>query len=85
MADVTLEPDKFCALYDAIHLVSEKAVSESVLALALGLSQSSVERMVSFMISERLLKVSATGDELRLTRQAFDFLQEFSGIRKFLS
>jgi DNA-binding IclR family transcriptional regulator len=85
MAEVTLEPDKFCALYDGIHLVSEKAVSEPLLALALGLSQSSVERMVSFMISERLLKTSPSGDELRLTRQGFDFLQAFSGIRKFLS
>ena len=85
MADLMLESfDKFSAVYDIISLVSEKAMSEAELARSLQLSNSAVEKMVSFLICEGVLKMGGSGDDLRLTSQGFGFLEEFAGLRKFL-
>ncbi len=76
--------DKFSLVYDIISVASESAVSRDVLASSLNLSHSLVGDLISLTICEGLLKAGARNGDLRLTSQGFAFLQEFSGIRKFL-
>lgn len=85
MADLILEPfDHFSVAYDIISLFSEKSLSASELASILHLSTSIVEKVISLMVKEGLLKTGSSRREFRLTSQAFSFLQEFAGIRKFV-
>ena len=85
MTGLILKPfDHFSVAYDIISLVSEKSLSAPELASILQMSTSIVDKMLSLMLKEGLLKTGSSRREFRLTSQAFSFLQEFAGIRKFV-
>lgn len=85
MADLILETyDRFSAMYDIISRLSEESLSESELASSLQLSTTIIQKMISLMLREGLLKTGIADNGLRLTSQGFAFLEEFAGLRKFV-
>ena len=85
MGDLILKPfDHFSVAYDIISLVSEKSLSGPELASILQVSTSVVDKMISLMLKEGFLKTGKSHREYRLTSQAFSFLQEFAGVRRFV-
>lgn len=86
MADLILEAyDRFVALYDILALVDEKAAGESELVHALQLSPAIVSQMVAFLIMQGFVKTTGSDSEFGVTALGRNFLQEFEGMRRFLS
>ncbi len=85
MTDLVLESyDKFALLYDLVALVGEGTYSEPALASCAHISRDAVSQMLAFMLEQGYVK-SARSDEFKITVLGSGFLQEYEGMRKFLS
>jgi predicted transcriptional regulator len=79
--------DRFTVAYDILVLVHEKNVaSESAIASAAHISPSAVESLMSFLLLQGFIRTAAGSDsEFKITTLGANFLEEFHGMRKFLS
>jgi predicted transcriptional regulator len=85
MADLVLETyDRFVILYDLIALVKENETGES-LASATHLSPATVNQMLAFMLTQGFVKTVSSDSDFRITALGSTFLQDFKGMRRFLS
>lgn len=88
MTDLVLKEeetyDRFVVLYDLVGLVGEGVASESALASSAHLSQDVVSPMLAFMLGQGYIKAKCDS-EFRITTLGSNFLNEFQGIRRFLS
>lgn len=86
MADLVLEAyDRFVVLYDLVALVNDDVTGESALASAVHLSPDVVNELLSFMLAQGFVKTARSDSEFRITTLGSNFLQEFQGMRRFLS
>nr|AFK24886.1 hypothetical protein Josef01_05d18_38 [uncultured archaeon] len=87
MANLILEEacDRFSVLYDLVALVNDDVASKSALASAVHLSHDVVDELLSFMLAQGYVKTTRNDSEFRITALGSNFLQEFQGMRKFLS
>lgn len=86
MTDLVLETgDRFVVLYDLIALMKQDVVSELALASSAHLSRSVVSHMLALMIAEGYIKMVKNDSEFKVTVLGLNFLEEFKGMRKFLS
>jgi predicted transcriptional regulator len=85
MADQILETyDRFVVLYDLIALVKENNTGES-LASAAHLSPGEINQMLEFMLAQGFVKTTGSDSDFRITALGSTFLQDFKGMRRFLS
>ena len=79
--------DRFSVAYDILLLVHEKNVaSESAIASAVRVSPSAVESLLSFLLLQGFIRTAAGSDsEFKITTLGANFLEEFRGMRKFIS
>jgi predicted transcriptional regulator len=86
MAELILETyDRFVVLYDLVALIKDGVAEESVLASAVRLSSDIVGQMLSFMLAQGFVKTARSDSELKITALGSSFLEEFQGMRRFLS
>jgi predicted transcriptional regulator len=86
MTDLVLESyDKFALLYDLVALVGEGTCSESALASCAHISRDAVSQMLAFMLEQGYVKSARSDGEFKITVLGSGFLQEYEGMRKFLS
>jgi|GEM_PF-1577152 len=87
MADLLLDStyDRFTVMYDIALLISEGVRSESALTSAVHLSSGDVSQLASFMINQGYVRTAGSGGEFRITTLGSTFLEEFQGMRRFLS
>jgi predicted transcriptional regulator len=86
MSDLILDAyDRFAVLYDLVALVNDGVASESALASAAHLSPKIVNELLSFMLEQGYVKTGRSDSEFRITALGSNFLQEFRGMRSFLS
>ena len=86
MTDLILEAyDRFAVLYDLVALIHDGVAEESALASAAHLSPDIVSQILSFMLAQRFVKTAGSDSEFKITALGSSFLQEFQGMRKFLS
>lgn len=86
MTDLILEAyDRFVVLYDLVALINNDVTEESALASAARLSPYIVNQMLAFMLAQGLVKTARIYNEFKITALGSKFLQEFQGMRRFLS
>jgi predicted transcriptional regulator len=86
MANLVLEAcDRFVVLYDLVALVNDDVPTESALASAVHLSPDVVNELLSFMLAQGYVKTARSDNEFKITALGSSFLQEFRGMRRFLS
>lgn len=87
MADLLLDDayDRFVIMYDIALLISEDVKSESAIISAVHLSSGAVRQMISFMLDQGYIRTAKSDSEFRITTLGSDLLQEFQGMRRFLS
>jgi predicted transcriptional regulator len=86
MTDLLLEAcDRIVVLYDLVALVNDDVTGKSALASAVHISPDVVSQMLSFMLAQGFVKTVRSDNEFRITALGSSFLQEFQGMRRFLS
>lgn len=87
MTDLILEEasDRFVALYDLVALINDGVTDKSALAPAVHLSPDDVGQMLAFMLLQGLVKTAGSDGEFKITTLGSNFLEEFQGMRRFLS
>ena len=87
MADLLLDGsyDRFVVMYDIALLISEDVKTESAIISAVHLSSGAVGQMISFMLDQGYIKTTKSDSEFRITSLGLGFLEEFLGMRRFLS
>jgi predicted transcriptional regulator len=86
MTDLILEAyDRFVVLYDLVALINDDVTEESALGSAVHLSPDIVGQMLSFMLSQGFVKTARGDSEFKITALGSSFLQQFQGMRRFLS
>lgn len=86
MANLILEArDRFVVLYDLVAFVNDDVTSESALASAAHLPPDIIKDSLSFMLTQGYVKTVRNGSEFRITVLCSNFLEEFQGMRRFLS
>jgi len=86
MTDLILEAhDRFIVLYDLVALINDDVADETALASAAHLSPDAISQMLSFMLAQGLVKTARSDSEFKITALGSSFLQEFQGMRRFLS
>jgi predicted transcriptional regulator len=72
-------------LYDLVALVNDDVTSESALASAVHLSPNVVNELLAFVLAQGFVKTYRSDNDFKITELGANFLQEFQGMRKFLS
>lgn len=86
MANLVLEAyDRFAVFYDLVALVNDDVTGESALVSAVHLSPDVVSELLSLMLAQGFVKTVRNDGEFRITALGSNFLQEFQGMRRFLS
>jgi predicted transcriptional regulator len=85
MANLVLTYDRFAVLYDLVSLVNDGAGSKYELASSVRLSPDVVNELLSFMLERGYVKTVRSDSDFRITVLGSNFLQEFQGMRRFLS
>ena len=86
MTDLVLETyDRFVALYDLLAILKQNVSGESALASSAQLSRSIVSQMLAFMLAQGYIKAVKNDSEYKITVLGSYFLDDFEGMRKFLS
>jgi predicted transcriptional regulator len=87
MADLLLDDsyDRFVVMYDIALLISEGVKTESAIISAVHLSSGAVSQMISFMLEQGYIRTAKSDSEFRITTLGSNLLQEFHGMRRFLS
>ena len=85
MANLVLTYDRFAVLYDLVSLVNDGAGSKYELASSVQLSPDVVNELLSFMLERGYVKTVRGDSDFRITSLGSNFLQEFQGMRRFLS
>ena len=86
MTNLILEAyDRFVALYDLVALINDSVTEEPALASAMHLSPDIVSQVLSFVLAQGFVKTAGRDGEFRVTTLGSKFLQDFQGMRRFLS
>jgi predicted transcriptional regulator len=87
MTDLLLDSsyDRFAVMYDIALLISEDVKTESAIISAMHLSSGAISQIISFMFDQGYIKTAKSDSEFRITTLGSNFLQEFQGMRRFLS
>ena len=86
MTDLVLETyDRFIALYDLVAILKQDVSGESALASSAQLSRTIVCQMLTFMLAQGYIKTVKNDSEYKVTVLGLNFLDDFKGMRKFLS
>ncbi|HXV45817.1 MAG TPA: winged helix-turn-helix domain-containing protein [Nitrososphaera sp.] len=85
MANLVLTYDRFAVLYDLVSLVNDGAGSKYELESSVQLSPNVVNELLSFMLERGYVKTVRGDSDFQITSLGSNFLQEFQGMRRFLS
>jgi predicted transcriptional regulator len=85
MVNLVLTYDRFAVLYDLVSLVNDGAGSKYELVSSVQLSPDVVNKLLSFMLEQGYVKTVRSDSDFRITVLGSNFLQEFQGMRRFLS
>jgi predicted transcriptional regulator len=72
-------------LYDLLAILKQDVSSESALASSAQLSHNIVSQMLAFMLAQGYIKTVKDDSEYKITVLGSYFLDDFKGMRKFLS
>jgi len=86
MTDLVLETyDRFIAMFDLLDILNQNVSGESALASSAQLSRNIVSQMLAFMLAQGYIKTVKNDGEYKITVLCSYFVDDFKGMRKFLS